>query len=93
MKFLAGCTFTYPSQPVEGEGIFAPQGTPTKLIQVLSAALYFAGAWEVMVSLFFLAAGVFCLLGRRDRVCWNAIPAGLFMGASTFVAMSLFDII
>ena len=37
MKFLGGCTFTYPSQPVEGEGIFAPQGTPIKLIQVGAA--------------------------------------------------------
>ncbi len=35
MKFIADWTFTYPSQPVEGEGVFAPQGTPTKLVQVV----------------------------------------------------------
>ncbi len=50
MKFIADWTFTYPSQPVEGEGIFAPQGTPTELIQVVVVHRVFPksiGVWKI----------------------------------------------
>ena len=66
--------------------------------EYVNGVLYFAGAWELLIALLFLTAGLYYLFGnargaRHYHRNWNAILLGLFMSAITFVAFALFDVV
>ena len=66
--------------------------------EFVSGVIYFAGAWELLIGMLFLATGLYYVYGgareaRQYHRNWNAILLGLFMSALTFVAFALFDVI
>ena len=62
---------------------------------LVQATIYFAGAWELAISLLFLAAIIIFLRrsvgAGRERLKWAML--GLFLSALTLMGFSVFDVV
>ena len=62
---------------------------------LVQATIYFAGAWELAISLLFLAAIIIFLRrsagAGQERLNWAML--GLFLSALTLMAFSVFDVV